>query len=226
MNNVDLKLNSAKASLPLIPSSGFVGIGTGSTVTRLIELMSNTPEKFKDNVFVPTSRDTEKKLLDRGFSVSNKVTGPILLDIDGTDEIDPYGNLIKGGGGALTREKIVARNSNFVCIIADISKKVTKLGKFKVPVEVVPFLYERTIANIEALGSRVLERMGERRISDNGNLICDADFGLIDNPKLLEAQIKTIPGVVEVGIFCGMIQKVIFGSENGTEEELFGVSKK
>lgn len=226
MNNVDLKLNSAKASLPLIPPSGVVGIGTGSTVTRLVELMSKTPEKFRDNVFVPTSRDTENKLLDGGFSVSNKVTGPILLDIDGTDEIDPNGNLIKGGGGALTREKIVARNSNFVCIIADITKKVSKLGKFKVPVEVIPFLYERTVVNLESLGSRVSERTGERRNSDNGNLICDTDFGLIDNPKLLEAQIKMIPGVVEVGIFCNMIQKAIFGRENGTEEELYLTSKK
>jgi ribose 5-phosphate isomerase len=226
MNNDDLKQLSAKTVLPMIPSDGFIGIGTGSTVTRLIDLMADTPQKYSKNFFVPTSTDTEHKLSHYGFNVARKVTGHMLMDIDGADEIDPCGNLIKGGGGALTREKIVAKNSEYVCIIADISKKVDKLGMFKVPVEIIPFLYEKTVENIESLGSRVYTRQKERMTSDNGNWLCDADFGFIENPGLLETQIKMIPGVVEVGIFCNMTDKVIFAADSGVEEKIFPKRKK
>ncbi len=218
MNNVDLKLNAARAAIHLIPPEGVVGIGTGSTVAKLITLMSETPEKYDKILFVPTSRDTEMKLKSAGFRVSNDTNEAILLDIDGADEVDPDGNMIKGGGGALTREKIVASNSAVVCIIADGSKRVNKLGKFTVPVEILPYLYLKTIQKIESMGSTVKLRPEGRNTSDNGNLLCDADFGLLENPRETESKLKMIPGVVEVGIFCKMAHRSYFASKNGIEE--------
>ena len=221
MKNVDEKLNAAIESLNYIPKTGLVGIGTGSTVAKLIGKMSERNEEYVNNLFIPTSEITKKLLLECGFNVTEEISEKIIVDIDGADEIDREGNLVKGGGGALTREKIVAKNSKKVVIIADSSKFVENLGKFKIPIEVLPFLYKRTMSLIKDLGANVNIRYNGNFKSDNGNLIFDADFGLISNPRSLEMQIKEIPGVVEVGIFSNMTDLAIIGTKNETKKILF-----
>ncbi len=218
MDESRLKEKAAVKAIPYVPKEGFVGIGTGSTVKFLIKLLVEESRKYSDVTFVPTSLETMYLLNSGGLRTSTEFHGSIAIDIDGADEIDPNGNLIKGGGAALTREKIVAANSQKLIIIADQSKLVNKLGKFKVPVEILPFLAEQTIQNIENKGCKVTLRPDNKSKSDNGNIVIDSDFGLIDNVQDIQTKLKMIPGVVEVGIFHGMTWKTIVGKNGGVEE--------
>ncbi len=215
MSNDKLKELAAIEASKLIPRSGIIGIGTGSTVKFLIKIMSEKYQLYKNNQFVPTSLETEKLLSNGNLTVIDDFTGKILMDFDGADEINPVGDLIKGGGGALTREKIVAANSEKFIVIADETKIVNRLGKFKVPVEIVPFLHSKTLEKIESLGGITQKRKHGKEISDNGNILADADFGIIEDPGLLEREIKMITGVVEVGLFTNMASQSIIGTEEG-----------
>ncbi|MHB1439108.1 MAG: ribose-5-phosphate isomerase RpiA [Cuniculiplasma sp.] len=215
MSNDKLKELAAIEASKLIPRSGIIGIGTGSTVKFLIKIMSEKYQLYKNNQFVPTSLETEKLLSNGNLTVIDDFTGRILMDFDGADEINPVGDLIKGGGGALTREKIVAANSEKFIVIADETKMVNRLGKFKVPVEIVPFLHSKTLEKIESLGGITQKRKHGKEISDNGNILADADFGIIENPGLLEKEIKMITGVVEVGLFTNLASQSIIGTEEG-----------
>jgi len=144
------------------------------------------------------------------------------LDIDGADEIDKDLNLIKGGGGCLVQEKIIASNSKELIIIADYRKNSKNLGenwKKGVPIEVIPIAYVPIMKKIEKLGGKPILRMAQAKagplITDNGNFIIDVDFGIIENPSELNEKILKIPGIIDTGFFIGMTSKAYIGLEDG-----------
>ena len=214
------KRSAAIASSKLLKDGMLLGLGTGSTVKFLIEEIGNLiNEKGWSISCVPTSRSSEKLAREKGIEIVENPDRKLDLDIDGADEADSYGNLIKGGGGALTREKIVAVNSRKVCIIIDHSKYCPDgLGKFRLPVEVLPFMSYATAENIKSMGATVEFRDSGKFVTDNGNLILDCDFGIIKEPQNLEIKLKAVPGVVEVGLFCGIADLIIMGTGSGTRE--------
>ena len=192
----------------LIKSHSTIGMGTGSTVFYTIQELGKRMDegKLEGVRIVCTSKDTEEKAHAQGIETVdvNDVEG-IELAIDGADEFDAEKNLIKGGGGALTREKIVDYLADKLIIIADSSKQRNILGDFPVPVEVLPFAWFQTKKGIEALGASVSIRMRgkEHYVTDNGNFILDAKFSHIMKPARLEDLINNIPGVVDNGVFRG-----------------------
>ncbi|MHB1637097.1 MAG: ribose-5-phosphate isomerase RpiA [Thermoplasmataceae archaeon] len=192
-----------------------IGLGTGSTVNILIDVLDEMNLCFKKSTFVSTSDRTTEKALKIGLNIDQNFSGELDVSIDGADEIDPNGNLIKGGGGALTREKIVAYNSRNLIILADSSKFVETLGKFKLPVEIFRLFLSGTIKRLESLGCECKVRDGGQFITENGNPIVDCQFKSIKDPGTMEKTIKMIPGVVEVGLFVGMTNLSIEGRMEG-----------
>ncbi|OWT51106.1 ribose-5-phosphate isomerase RpiA [Bacillus sp. K2I17] len=199
-----------------------VGLGTGSTVYWTIQKLGERVKEGLAFQAVPTSKETEvlAKQLNISLISLNDVQS-LDLTIDGADEIDANLQLIKGGGGALLREKIVATSSKALIIIADESKLVTHLGTFPVPVEIIPFSWKQTERKIQSLGCQTTLRLknNETFITDNKNMIIDCIFPHnISNPANLHTQLKMITGVVETGLFVNMTSKAIIGTENGIEE--------
>jgi ribose 5-phosphate isomerase A len=221
MDIMEQKRSAAKYSLSFIPRSGIVGIGTGSTVKYLIDLIGENTDYYREVTFVPTSIQTEYLLREYGLNVTVSFKGKMLLDIDGADEIDTQGNLIKGGGGALTREKIVAYNSEEFIVIADSGKYVSQLGKFKLPIEILPFLADQTIENIRNLGASVQLKDSGSFVTDNGNLIAIADFGMMKDPASVARSLSVIPGIVENGLFINMTTRAIEGTEASIREHVY-----
>lgn len=200
--------------------SGMVlGLGTGSTVRYALEELARLHQAGTRLVGVPTSRATEEAARRLGIPVSTLDEHPKLdLTIDGADEIDPQLRLIKGGGGALLREKVVAAASRSVLIVADESKFVSMLGTtFPVPVEVAPFARAVVTKRLQDLGSRPVRREagGKAYVTDNGNEILDARFPSLPDPAVLEREIKMTPGVAEVGLFVGLATRALLGSDSG-----------
>jgi len=199
MDQDQKKLLAAKGSLQYIESGFVLGVGTGSTVNHVIELLPSVRDKI--DAIVSSSLATTALLKKHGFEVSTlNSVGNIDLYIDGADEANKHRQLIKGGGGALTREKVLAGASRrFICVIDD-SKQVGMLGTFPLPLEVIPMAQTSV--------SRVLSKMGghpmwrEKFVTDNGNHILDVHNLQISNPLELETRINQIPGVVTVGIFA------------------------
>jgi len=199
MDQAQKKLNAAKSSLEYIQDGYVLGVGTGSTVNCLIDLLPYVKNKI--DALVSSSTATTERLEKLGFEVSTlNSVGDVDLYIDGADEATKHMHLIKGGGGALTREKVLAGAARkFVCIIDD-TKLVGMLGKFPLPIEVIPMA--------QAFVSRKLVRMRgqpiwrENFVTDNGNHILDVHNLQITNPLELETRINQIPGVVSVGIFA------------------------
>lgn len=195
-----------------------VGLGTGSTVYFTIQRLG---ELVRDGLrirSIPTSRRTEQQARDVGIPlITFAEVGELDLTIDGADEVNPALDLIKGAGGALLREKLVAAASRRLVIVADSSKRVATLGRFPLSVEVVPFAWEVTARRVAALGCTPTRRSvdGEPYVSDNGNYILDCAFGSIPNPDGLHRTLKLLPGVVETGLFVGMTDTVVIGSEAG-----------
>lgn len=211
-----LKKIAAMESIKMVEDGMILGLGTGSTVRYLLDGIADLVKNGYKLVGVPTSKETAGHAVELGIPVDENFAGTIDLDIDGADEIDVNGNLIKGGGGALLREKIVAANSRKICIIADQTKyKEEGLGKFGVPVEIIPYMHGNTQKNVEKLGGKCKLRKDGNFVTDNGNLILDCDFGIIENPPDLEAKLKSIPGVAEVGIFTNLCDIVILGTASG-----------
>jgi len=199
-----------------------LGLGTGSTVSHtVIEIGRMISEGSISVVGVPTSLATRELAMSVGIPlVSLSEVGALDLVIDGTDEFDPEFSLIKGGGGALTREKIVAQSSNAMIVVADDRKRVDVLGKFHLPVEVLKFEWEATRGMLSALCPGAVKiRGGERPfVTDNGGYILDCDFGeTITDPKSLELEILSMAGVVEVGLFCDMCDAVVLAGEGNVE---------
>ena len=196
MEQVNLKQAAAQAALRFLTPGRIVGVGSGSTVAFFIEALGRRAAEFPEAV--SSSERNTKLLREAGLAVCYlNDAGPIDVYVDGADEVDPSLALVKGGGGALTREKIVAQASRtFVCVV-DASKRVEVLGRFPLPVEVIPMARALVPRELEALGARVTPRAGF--VTDNGNLVLDAAGLAIDDPDALEARINQWPGVVTVG---------------------------
>lgn len=200
-----------------------VGLGTGSTVYWTIQKLGERVKEGLSFQAVPTSKETEvlAKQLNISLISLNDDVQSLDLTIDGADEIDANLQLIKGGGGALLREKIVATSSKELIIIADESKLVTHLGTFPLPVEIIPFSWKQTERKIQSLGCQTTLRLknNETFITDNNNMIIDCIFPYnITNPTNLHTQLKMITGVVETGLFVNMTSKAIIGTKNGMKE--------
>lgn len=202
-----------------------VGLGTGSTASFAVRKLGQRVQAGLRIRGIPTSRATEA--LARGVGIpliDFSVTTEIDLTIDGADEIDPMLCLIKGGGGALLWEKIVARASREMIVVADAGKVKKVLGAFPLPVEVVPFGYQATARHLEELGLQPTLRRteaGEVFITDGGHFIFDCASGPISQPAALERALNLIPGVVENGLFVGLARRALIGHEDGTIEERF-----
>jgi len=211
----DLKQQVAKAALQYIDAYDMVlGIGTGSTVNCLIDLLPSVKNRI-DSV-VSSSEASTDRLQQLGFHVRElNNCGTLSLYIDGADEVDHHNRLIKGGGGALTREKIIANASQrFVCIV-DSSKRVDILGEFPLPVEVIPMARSYVGRELSKLGGQPVFR--EDFVTDNGNWILDVHNLKILDPRDLESRINNIPGVVTNGLFAQRgANLTLIASESGT----------
>jgi len=213
----DKKRNAAKASLEFIEPGVTLGVGTGSTVNCLIELLPSVRDRI--DAVVSSSIDTTRRLEEQGFEVStlNETGGRVDLYIDGADESNKRLQLIKGGGGALTREKVIAGAARrFVCI-ADDSKLVGMLGTFPLPIEVVPMAQEFVARQLLKLRAQPVWREGF--VTDNGNHILDVHDLQIPNPIEMENRLNQIPGIVTVGLFAQRGADVLLlGGDEGVRE--------
>ena len=199
MDAKEKKLIAAQASLDYIEDGAILGVGTGSTVNELIDLLPSIRDKIE--AIVSSSSATTSRLEDLDFEVSmlNSV-GDVDVYIDGADEANKHMQLIKGGGGALTREKILAGASRkFVCIIDD-TKQVGMLGTFPLPIEVVPMAQSFVARKMVKMRGQPIWREGF--VTDNGNHILDVHNLQISNPLEMETRINQIPGVITVGLFA------------------------
>ena len=213
----ELKRAVARAAVAYVQEGCVLGVGTGSTVDYIIDAIVEIKDRIP--ACVSSSERSSAKLKALGFNVidMNEVES-IGVYVDGADEIDPGFSMIKGGGGALTREKIVASIAKTFICIADSSKCVPVLGRFALPVEVIPMAVGAVKRRLEALGASVTLR---DFTTDNGCLILDAAGLSIEDPKALEARINAWPGVVTVGLFAERGADVLLvGSEAGVETHL------
>lgn len=202
-----------------------LGIGSGSTVVYAVErLVERTKKEGLKVICIPTSFQSSQLIVNGGLTLGDLNHYPkIDVDIDGADEVDENLNLIKGGGGCLLQEKIIASNSDKLVIIADYNKDSKVLGeKWKkgIPIEVVPWAYVPLMKKMEEMGGSPILRLAEKKagplITDNGNFILDVEFGEILNPDELNRKIKMLPGIVETGLFINMTTKAFFGQEDGS----------
>jgi ribose 5-phosphate isomerase A len=209
------KQAAAERALELVKPGTIVGLGTGSTARYFIEGLAARVRKGLKVQAVATSLETRAQAEAGGIPITEKVDGSLDLAVDGADEIDPAVNCVKGRGGALLREKIVAHASRRFVVIADETKLVGRLGRGPIPIEVLPFLWEATSRSIESLGGRPELRMapGGPFKTDNGNLVLDTGFGAVD--AALGVAIHAIPGVIEHGLFFGIAKAAIVGSATG-----------
>jgi ribose 5-phosphate isomerase A len=211
-NPAQEKLLAAKEAVKFIENDQIIGLGTGSTANLAIREIGKMVAEGLQIKGVATSNATEELAKSLNIPiVSMDEVDSIDLTIDGTDEFDSDLNLIKGGGGALFREKMIARLSKREIIMADSTKKVEKLGAFKIPVEIVPIALIFANKQIEKIGgtAKIREKNGEIFTTDAGNKILDADFGFIEDAKEISAKLNAIEGVVCHGLFIDLAQMVI-----------------
>lgn len=209
---MDEKKLVGEKAVDFVKDGMVVGLGTGSTVYYTIIKLGQLVKEGLSITGIPTSFHTEELAKKVGIPIGDfKEIEQIDVTIDGADEVDSNLNLIKGGGGALLREKIIAKAAKTFIVVATPPKMVEKLGAFKLPVEVVPFGAELTEKHIREIGGEPLLRQtkGNPFITDNGNYIFDCAFLDISNPKKLEKHLNLIPGVVGNGLFVGMSDTVI-----------------
>jgi len=211
---------AAERAVDYIEDGMVVGLGTGSTVYWAILRLAERVKQGLRVRCVPTSQKTEQLAIQLGISLISPAEMTALdVTIDGADEVNPTLDLIKGGGGALVREKIVASHSRRFIVVVDESKEVPVLGRFPLPVEVIPFGWEALSRRIESLGCTPQLRMdqGTPYRSDNGNYILDCAFSAIPEPESLNCELHLMPGVVETGLFIGMAERVIIGGGSGVQ---------
>jgi ribose 5-phosphate isomerase A len=214
-----MKQEVGKAAAALVKSGTIVGLGTGSTTAYAIQYIGDRLKSgdLKDIVGIPTSFQAEVLSKQYGIPLTTlDAIDRIDLAIDGADEVDPQKNLIKGGGAAHTREKVVDYLANQFIVVVDSGKLVDRLGSvFAVPVEVIPMAISPVMRAIEQLGGKPELRMGVKKagpvITDQGNMVVDVRFDAIDNPAELEKTLNNIPGVLENGIFVNCTDLVLIG---------------
>lgn len=221
----DLKRMAAEKAIEFVEPGMKLGLGTGSTAKHFVDLLGKRVKAGLGVLCVPTSEATRAQAAALGIPLTTLDETPALdLTVDGADELDDELRLIKGGGGALLREKIVAAASERMIVIADASKRVAVLGAFPLPVEVARFGAKATRNMIEAVAADVgcrgeIElRLGPDHqpfLTDGGNYIFDCAFGRIEEPELLEEALKIVPGVVESGLFIGLADLAIVATESG-----------
>lgn len=213
------KQAAARHAASLVEEGMCVGLGTGSTALLMVEALA---ERGLTNIScVATSEATAARARELGFTMTDTYPEVLRNDLtlDGADQVDPQMTLVKGGGGALLREKLVARAAERVVIMVDPSKNVEVLGPgFPIPVEVVAFGWRDTFEALLDTGCRPERRMtgAEPFLTDGGNYILDCDFPPIADPQALELRLKQLMGVVDVGIFYGLADMVITGHEDGS----------
>jgi ribose 5-phosphate isomerase A len=217
---VDPKEAAAMEAVKYVEDGMVVGLGSGSTANIAIKMIG---EKIRADdievIGIPTSAASD--LLGRAVGIKiGDLDDHRLVDmtIDGADEVDAELNLVKGLGGALVREKMVAASTRVEMIVVDASKLVEHLGQnAPVPVEIINFSYNSTVRRLATLGCEPVIRVADGRpfVTDNGNLIADCRFDTIDDPESMESRLNLVPGVVDNGLFIGLADKVIVGSENG-----------
>jgi ribose 5-phosphate isomerase A len=209
------KRAAAERALALVKPGTIVGLGTGSTSRYFIDGLAARVRGGLKIQAVASSEESRAQAEAGGIPITEKVDGSLDLAVDGADEIDPAVNCVKGRGGALLREKVVAHASRRFVLIADETKLVGRLGRGPVPIEILPFLWEVTRRSIESLGGRPELRMapGGPFKTDNGNLVLDTSFGAVD--AALGVALRAIPGVIEHGLFFGMARAAIVGSATG-----------
>lgn len=216
---MNAKQLSAEHAVQFVKDGMTVGLGTGSTSAFAIEAIGRKVKEGLSLKAVASSVRSEELAREAGITlIPFAEVSTIDIYIDGADEVDKDLNLIKGGGAALLREKILAFNSKEFLVIVDSSKLVEYLGKFLLPVEIVPFAMELTLKQIQKTGCTTSIRMndGKPHITDNGNLIIDCDFKKIEEVGQLHHFLNNIPGVVENGLFLNkLVSKVIAGDESG-----------
>lgn len=228
MSADDFKRAAAAAAAQLVEPDMVLGLGTGSTAAHFISLLG---ERVRDGLYVaavPTSEDTAKRAALAGIELVEPDEATIIdLAVDGADEVDGRKQLIKGGGGALLREKIIANAARRFVVIADASKKVAELGAFPLPVEIDRFSYGLTVRAVRealiALGFADADvrlratTVGPAFISDGGNFILDCRLKRLPDAPAVDRALKAIPGVVETGLFIGLADVVILAGPAGVE---------
>jgi len=221
MAHDDEKQAAARASLRFVRDGQIVGLGSGSTATYVVQFLGERVRAGLKIVGIPTSNKTRDLAASLGIPLTSlEQTPQIDVTIDGADEIDPQLSLIKGGGGALLHEKIVASASRHFVIIADSSKQVPTLGKFPLPIEVITFAQPLVKRKIEAFGATVTLRMAGDTpfVTDEGHHILDCNFGAISDVPALARKLSDMPGIVEHGLFVHMASVVLIGKANGVIE--------
>ena len=214
----ELKQAAAEKALELVQDGMLVGLGTGSTARYFTEGVGRLVAGGMKVRAVPSSRATAELAAELGIPIVTELIGMIDLSVDGADEVDPALNLIKGRGGAMVREKLVAAASRRFVVVVDESKLVRQLGAGVLPVEVLPFLWRTTADRLILLGASLTVRGGEEApyVTDNGNLILDLTFeGGIADPQALATSLKVTIGVVEHGLFVGMTDSCIVAGADG-----------
>jgi len=213
------KQAAAREAVRLVEPGTIVGLGSGSTATYAIRFLAERVGQGLNITAIPTSLKTKQLAEQLGIPLTTLEEHPAIdIDIDGADEIDPHLNLIKGGGGALLREKIIASVSKRFVVVAESVKQVPYLGKFPLPVEVIAFAQPIVKTRIESLGAKVSLRRyayGNPYVTDEGHHILDCTFGRIEDPPALARKLDGIPGVVEHGLFIGMAELALVGKDGG-----------
>ena len=216
------KQRAAAAAAELITDGMILGLGTGTTASYLLQILGERVRQGMRIQGVPTSEATRQLALAEGVPLTTLEEQPVLdLCLDGADEVDPELNLIKGGGGALLREKIVASAARERIIMVDVCKCVDYLGTFPVAVEVIPFGWEVTRRQLEQFGgvSNLRQREGKPFVTDQNHYIIDCNLSRIKDASELNQQLNQLPGVVENGLFVDMTERLIIGSPDGITEK-------
>ncbi|MHC1627183.1 MAG: ribose 5-phosphate isomerase A [Methanoculleaceae archaeon] len=227
MDRSEAKRHAGYAAAMEVEDGMVVGLGTGSTVRFAMERLGDRIRDEELEILgVPTSYEAQIRAVQSGIHLTTLDEHPLLdLAIDGADQVDSNFRLIKGRGAALLREKCVADAALKLVIVVDGSKMVHRFNG-TVPVEALPFAVTPVMRHLSALGAEVSLRMGESKdgpvVTDNGNFVVDCDFGVIENPDVLEEKIDHIPGVMASGLFCGYTQKteVYMGEGSGCRKFL------
>lgn len=221
MSSDEMKQQAARAALRHLPASGVLGLGTGSTTRFFIEAVGELVRGGRSYTGVPTSVDSRKLAELCGIPLLTD-DGPWSIDVcvDGADEVSPSLDLVKGGGGAHTREKVVSNAAKRNIIIVDESKLVTRLGQTrKVPLEVLSFGYATTLVALRAFGVPELRLRGGAPLrSDAGNFIVDLATGELEDPASLDRALHALPGIVGTGLFLGRADVVVVAGAGGIRE--------